>query len=162
MEENNNQNNKEQDYQRSQLHKIVAKLKPIIASKPEILFAYLFGSAATGKINKLSDIDLAIFIDPSYRHQSAGYGYQSEMIIELSAILSAQVDLVILNHASSFLRYQVLKKGILLFSRSNEMRRSFHEKTMRNYLDLKPLFKVQRDYMHKRLAAGKFGGSKNG
>jgi uncharacterized protein len=110
----------------------------------------------------LSDIDLAVFIDHTYQHSSAGYGYQSELIEELSALLSTCVDVVILNNASTILKYQVIKKGDLIISRSNDDRRAFHEKAVRDYLDLKPLLKVQHDYLRKRLLTGNYGGEKHG
>ncbi len=137
---------------------ILSKLEPELSSRPEILFAYLFGSVAGGTANRLSDIDLAVYLDPGYRHQDRGYGYQSELITELSALLSTPVDAVILNTASTVLKYQVIKNGILIFSRSNEVRRGFHEKTVRDYLDLKPLLKVQQQCLRKRFSNLSAGG----
>lgn len=49
------------------------------------------------------------------------------------------VDLVVLNKASIYLRYQVLKGGELLFCGSEESRLKFHEETIRFYLDFLPL-----------------------
>lgn len=45
------------------LEEIKTKLKNFFSQKPEIKFAYLFGSLARKKINKLSDIDLAVYIN---------------------------------------------------------------------------------------------------
>ncbi len=134
------------------LEEICNALKQEISARPEIIFAYLFGSVATKKANTLSDIDLAIYLDPNYRHRKQGYGYQSELIAELSSLLSAPVDVVILNKASTILKYQVIKNGVLIFSRCNKTRREFHEKTIRHYLDLKPLLKVQQHYLRQRFS----------
>jgi len=141
---------------------IVSKLKSFLSPKPEIVFGYLFGSQATGSAGRLSDIDLAVYIDPSFRPPQEGYGYQSELIAELSAFLGTTVDVVLLNNASILLKHQVLKKGVLIHSRSHQERRSFHERTIRAYLDFKPLLKTQHEYMRKRIFACTLGSEENG
>ncbi len=137
---------------------IRSKLFPFFSERKEIVFVYLFGSAAVGKAGKLSDIDLALYIDPGLIPVAYGYGYQSEAIVELQSILKSKVDLVVLNEAPTVLRFQVLKNGALIYCASEDERRNFHEHTMKKYLDLKPLLRVQGYYLHKRLAEGKFGG----
>ena len=137
---------------------IISKLEPVLQAMPEITFAYIFGSVSKGTAGPLSDIDIAVYLDPSYRHISAGYGYKSEIISELSQLLAKKVDVVILNQASTLLKHRVISNGILIFSRSKEERRVFHENTVRNYLDLKPLYKVQQEYLHKRLSSSTPGG----
>ncbi len=138
------------------------KLAPFFHEKPEIIFAYLFGSLARGTAGKLSDIDLAIYVAPFCLSQSGGYGYQGDKIVELQALLKSKVDVVLLNTASTMLKFQVLKNGILIYCRSEKERRLFHEKTMAQYLDLKPLLKIQSYYLHKRLAEGVYGGGSGG
>lgn len=41
---------------------VLPKIIPVIASKPEIVFAYLFGSVAAESAGELSDVDLAVFL----------------------------------------------------------------------------------------------------
>ncbi len=137
---------------------LIAKLAPILSARPEILFAYLFGSVAKGTAGKISDVDVAVFLDPTVELCEEGFGYLSALTEELSAILSTRVDVVILNRAKILLKYQVLKNGLLLHAKSNEARRTFHELTIREYLDFKPALQVQREYMRKRLLNGRFGG----
>lgn len=141
---------------------ILEKLQPALASKPEILFAYLFGSVAAGTAGRLSDVDIAVYLDLTYQNLETGFGYRSELISELSALLKLSVDVVMLNNAKIMLKYQVITNGILIFSRSNADRRAFHEKTLREYLDFKPFIKVQQEYLHKRLLNGSFGGGETG
>ncbi len=136
---------------------VLAKLQDFVSTRPEIVFAYLFGSYATGTAGRLSDVDVAIYIDQETNIEDSGYGYKSEIISDLSSLLEVGVDVVILNHASTILKHQVIMNGILIYSRANALRRTFHEQTTRDYLDLKPLLKVQRDYMRKRITDGTFG-----
>jgi uncharacterized protein len=141
---------------------LIARLTPVLTAKAEIIFAYLFGSTAKGTAGRKSDVDLAVFLDPAVTIDEEGYGYLSVLTEELSALLGTRVDVVILNTAKTVLKYQVLKSGILLFTKSNETRRTFHERTIREYLDFKPALKVQRQYLHKRLLNGTFGGEHPG
>ncbi|HSW36149.1 MAG TPA: nucleotidyltransferase domain-containing protein [Candidatus Limnocylindrales bacterium] len=137
---------------------MLSKITPVIASKPEIEFAYLFGSVAAETAGMLSDVDLAVYVDSACEIPASGFGYQSELITELAELLACRVDVVILNDASIMLKHQVIKNGILVYSRSHDERRAFHEKAVREYLDFKPLLKVQGEYIRKRLLAGTFGG----
>ena len=137
---------------------IRSKLFQIFSERKEILFAYLFGSVAKGSAGRLSDIDVAVYLDSSQIPQVQGYGYKSELLVDLQNVLKDKVDLVILNEASTVLKFQVLKNGTLIYCTSEDERRYFHEHTMKKYLDLKPLLRLQSYYLHKLLAEGKFGG----
>lgn len=139
-----------------------ARLGPFFKGRSEVVFAYLFGSISRGTAGELSDIDLAVFIGPPGLPQTGNYGYQSDLSVELQALLEKEVDLVLLNDASAALRYRVLRDGCLIFCRSEKERRLFHERAVMQYLDLQPLLRVQRHYLHKRLAEGVFGGGSGG
>jgi len=41
------------------------KIVKVLSSKEEVLFAYLFGSAAKKKTSKLSDVDIGVYLDKS-------------------------------------------------------------------------------------------------
>lgn len=141
---------------------MISRLAAIVAAKPEIRFAYLFGSMARRTAGKFSDLDIAVFLDPSYLISETGYGYQSELAPAIKAELAREIDVVILNQASIVLKFQVLKNGVLIYCRSDAERRSFHENTIKIYLDIKPLLKIQSDYLRKRIEAGTFGGGNVG
>lgn len=138
------------------------KTQPFFASRQEVLFAYLFGSVAAEKATSLSDIDIAVCLDPAFQEPSIGYGYQSELITELSAMLETRTDVVILNKATLALKFQVINKGVLIYNRDDYARRDFHEKTVRDYLDFKPFLEVQAQYLKKRLREKTFGGGQAG
>lgn len=111
---------------------------------PYIRFAYLFGSLASGNAGALSDIDIAVFFDDTITDgRGLTYSPECELSSDLEQILGQPVDLAVLNTASVFLRYQVLKKGELLFCRSEKERIQFHEETIRSYLDFLPFRAVQ-------------------
>ncbi len=144
------------------VEQVQSRLLSFFDRRPEIIFAYLFGSVAKGTAGKLSDIDIAVFVDALHLPPNRGYGYQSELVVELQSILNAPVDVVILNDTPTILKFNVLQSGILIFCRLEDKRRAFHEEVVRTYLDFKPLLEIQNLYLYRQVAEGTFGGGKTG
>lgn len=138
------------------------RLREILASRPEILFAFLFGSFARGRANNLSDVDVALYVDQDRMPPSGPYGYTSDLIVELRRQLKREVDVIILNEAPLILRFHVLQEGKLLFCREPAVRIHFHEKTVRTFLDFQPLLRIQAQCLRRRLESGLFGGGRGG
>jgi predicted nucleotidyltransferase len=86
-------------------------LQSAMKEKEEIVFAYLFGSMAIGTENILSDIDIAVYLDLDKVPESGNFGYKSELVLSLEALLPRKVDLVILNEAPIFLAFNIIKNG---------------------------------------------------
>lgn len=133
------------------------KIAEVLAPIPYVSFAYLFGSQATGTARVLSDVDIAVFFDQTADYKGGTYGPECELIPDLERVLGRPVDLAVLNRASNLLCFQVLKKGELLFCRSEEARIRFHEAIVRTYLDFLPFRTVQNEYLKKRIFEGTFG-----
>ncbi|MCX6112568.1 MAG: nucleotidyltransferase domain-containing protein, partial [Proteobacteria bacterium] len=90
------------------INEITEKLNKYFNEHVEILFAVLFGSIAKGTANKMSDIDIAVMVDPKF-DKSFPYGHQAELIADFMRILKRNdVDVVILNDAKILLKHQVL------------------------------------------------------
>ncbi len=123
---------------------IIKKTADFFIKRPEVKFAYLFGSVAAGKSNKLSDVDLAVFIDDDYLGKNKfAYGYKAELITELIKVLRTNnVDLVILNNIPALLKHKILTKGKLLVCRDDSERIRFQVKTLNGYNDFKYLFSI--------------------
>jgi len=119
------------------------KLSNYFINHKEILFAYIFGSQITKKANKLSDIDIAIFVDKTkINDKMYRYGYQAEILTEIMNLLStSKVDLVILNNVKSFLRHRVIYFGELIHSINEKERINFQVDTINKYMDYKMLQK---------------------
>lgn len=118
---------------------IKKKLADYFKNHEEIRFSYIFGSITTKKTNKFSDIDVAIFIDfKRINVKNYRYGYQAEILTDLMQLLGTKsVDLVILNHAKSLLRHQVIYYGKLIYSISEQERINFQVDTINKYMDYK-------------------------
>lgn len=123
----------------------IEKLKKTITgyleTKKEILFAYIFGSLVKKTANKLSDVDIAIYIDEEKIDNSKfRYGYQAEFLTDLIKILQTRkVDLVILNSAPPLLKHRVVYHGELIYSVDEKERIRFQVDTLNRYMDYKML-----------------------
>lgn len=132
-------------------------IKDFLYNREEVVFAYLYGSMARGKENKLSDIDIAVYIDESKKPASGTFGYRSELITELQSLVKREVDLVILSEVSILLAVNILKNGKLLFTKSKKKRIEFHKNIMRKYLDFIPIYNLQEKYLKENLEEGRYG-----
>ncbi len=134
------------------------KLKDHLSQKDEIIFAYIYGSVARNQDTRLSDIDLAIYIDEDKKPAAGPFGYRSDLIAELQPLAGNDIDLIILNEASNLLAYNVFKEGSLLFNKDPDLRTRVQAKTVDKYLDFLPMLRVQEKYLKERIEQNRFGG----
>ena len=132
-----------------------------LRSRPEVLLAYLFGSAAQGRTHSLSDVDIAVLVDEVQFRELDGrtpWGYQASLSAELAGILQRDdVDLVLLHGAPPLLKHQVVRFGRVLFSRDEEIRVDFEVRVHQEYLDTKHLREIQQAYLYETIREGRFG-----
>ena len=108
------------------------KAEAYLKSRPEVNFAYLFGSLAKGKPLPLSDVDIAVYLSES----SDVLEKKLEILGELIAILETdEIDLVILNEAPLALRMKILEYKKLIVDNAPFLRHRYESLTMREYFD---------------------------
>jgi len=122
----------------------------------EVSASYIFGSAGKGKTTGESDIDIAVLIDESKLKKKNFELLKRKYYAASPAFSMRPVDIVILNTAPPFLKYQILKTGRILFDRSRKLRVRFTERAITEYLDYKPiediyLKAVARRFREKRI-----------
>jgi len=108
----------------------ISKIKKFCTEYPTIAAARIFGSTATGKNRRKSDIDIAIVV----KHEIAAME-RVEMETTLSNILQRDVDLVIFDQGSSLLQHQILKYGHLIYEADPKVRVQQEVSARRTYLD---------------------------
>lgn len=114
---------------------IIEKLRPVFESNKKIELAYLFGSTAKDKLTPISDIDVAILINKNVDKKSWRQ-LRIQLIGQImDALLTNDVDLVILNDSPILLRYEVIKNGALLTCKSLEIKHRFFVQTTKEYCD---------------------------
>jgi uncharacterized protein len=106
-----------------------------LSSHPDIIFAYLYGSAKDEFL--VGDIDIAVYFK-DYISQEEQNDITLTLTMELSSELGLPVDVHPLNHTYAGFRFHVTE-GSVLFSGDEETRLEFVESTWREYLDFKPL-----------------------
>ena len=121
-----------------------------MASKPEILAAYIFGSVVSGHTRATSDVDLAVLLDPEFM-KGLPLKYRTDLIVEAgSALETFDVDVVLLNQAPAALAYNVITKGKLVYERSRSARVAFQIRNLNLFLDLEPIHKIRLHYLKRR------------
>lgn len=117
-------------------------IAPGIFSKHPVLFAYLYGSYATGVVHPFSDLDIGIYIDkvPDSKH------------LELELSLSLEIDANIENGVASEVRIinnlplvilgKTITEGALIYSRDEIIRVDFETSVRSAYFDFLPV--IQR------------------
>ena len=101
---------------------------------PRVVFAYVFGSAAAGRLGPLSDVDVAVYLE------DAGDPIEGrlEAIGAITAHLGTdEVDLVVLNTAPTALVGRVLQNRRVICDREPFRRHRFESLALREFLDFR-------------------------
>jgi predicted nucleotidyltransferase len=124
-------------------------LKKVFKKYPEIEAVYLFGSAATGKLHRESDIDLALYPDsPKLREKKL------DILTELARLGFCNVDLVFMDKNDIVLQYEAVRQNIVVYQAPRFDRGTTYSKIVRQYLDFYPYLTVQRKAYKKRILGG--------
>lgn len=120
------------------------EVKKFLQKQDPVELAYLFGSVAIQKAGKLSDIDLAIFLDESIEKKER-FMIKLRLISDLENILKTdRLDLVIMNDAPISLNFEIIKANYPLFIRDKNLKVDLEHYIISRYLD--------RQYYDKRCA----------
>jgi len=127
-------------------------LAAVFARYP-VAAAYLFGSQATGATTPLSDVDIAVLLDPGL---PAAGEVQAMLISDLMlALHRSDVDVVVLNTAPPLLKERAISRGHLLYCRDDIARVRFEVATRREYIDTQPLRDAQDRALLERHAGSR-------
>ena len=107
------------------------RVKEALIRREEVLFAYLFGSAAERRDSELSDVDIAVYLDPSLPRAR-----MMEILAEIASELEPRlkVDLVLLNAASPSLSFEAIR-GEPIVVRNEGALKEFVYRTLKVYHD---------------------------
>lgn len=113
-----------------------SRIKSIIENlkKYPIVFAYLFGSQAKGKFSRLSDIDLAVFIDRKIP-KSERFDMRLRLANDLSAMGGKRVDVIVMNDISIQLAYEIIKYGKAILCKDRDSMINAEIEILSKYLD---------------------------
>lgn len=131
-----------------EIEKYLSEIKKVL-EKNSVIFAYLFGSYATGIRGKLSDVDIAVFLDKKLSAKER-FDRKLKIMSDISALLRKdEIDVVILNSAYPLLEHRIIKQGTLIFSSDEKERIEYESKAIMRYLDFKPFIqKYTEETLH--------------
>jgi predicted nucleotidyltransferase len=128
-----------------------------LASRPEILDAYVFGSHARGEAQPHSDLDVAVYLDPGTIADTT-FGYAAELSADLMKALGRDaVDVAILNRASPLLYARVLRDGIRIVTRDSTATTTREGQALSRYCDFVPQLRKIDAAHASRIDRGSFG-----
>ena len=125
---------KENKVDKEMKESIVKILKKYLSVVEGVIFAYLHGSFMED--GGFKDIDIALFMKEPIEVLKV----ESDISCDLKEKTGYPVDVKVINNASVAFQMAVLKKGIVLLSRSEDVRIDFVEEVSRKY----------REYVHFR------------
>ena len=114
----------------------IQDLTPIFRRRKNIAAVYIFGSTATGRDRRGSDIDLAIIVKKAIARRE-----RLRLEADLSGRLRRDVDLVVFGQAAPLLQHQILKYGRLVCENDPAERVRQEVRARAEYLDTRRLFR---------------------
>ena len=114
-------------------------LLPVLKKYPQIAFAYLFGSVATGEQTVLSDIDIAIF---HYYNSVFSFDDTLQFQGDCCRVLKRNdIDVLVLNKTSNLILLEdVIRNGQIIYNSAPQLVDDFELNTLHLVCD----FKYQR------------------
>lgn len=131
---------------------IIEKIRNFLFEKEEIIFAYIFGSF----VNKeyYNDIDIAVYLDREFNKNDVTkfpYGYESNLISELSLLAREKIDFVVINNSDITLQQRIVNKGVIIFSKDEKKRISYENYIRKLYIDADNIRKIKRKYLVRKI-----------
>lgn len=105
-----------------------------------LVAAWLFGSAAAGRLHAESDVDVGVLLDPQV-HRSARDRFEARIALSgalAEALGDRIVDVVILNDVSPLFARRIVREGRLLLCRDAAAEHAFRRDVQLRAADLDP------------------------
>lgn len=116
----------------------IPDVRRILLHDNNVIFAYLFGGLAEGKVKPLSDIDIAVYL----RDADNLAEYKLNLFDRLTdALRTSELDLIILNIAPLSIAGRILLNKQILVDKDLPIRHSYESLTLRKFFD----FRIKED-----------------
>lgn len=130
------------------------KLREYFVRQDDVELAILFGSVAVNRTTPMSDIDIGVYFKDGEDKLKLG-----ERQIDITCAIMKlygvnRVDVVILNLANPFLRFQVVKYGRLIYARDEKEFYKFKAASLGRYQDIRPMYELYDRIAENRLRRG--------
>ncbi|MCF6149101.1 MAG: nucleotidyltransferase domain-containing protein [Candidatus Kuenenia sp.] len=103
-----------------------------------VVFAYLFGSAVSGNMTTLSDIDIAVFLKKQ-KPDDSFFDMKLSLYADFCRVLKRNdVDVVVLNTTINIMLLdEIIRYGTVLTDRNSNIRNEFECKVLHQFIDFK-------------------------
>jgi hypothetical protein len=136
------------------LDNLLKKLTIHFASLEEMVAVYLFGSYARGEADHLSDLDIALLLQPDLPRE-AMWRLGLRLDVEVCDLLGIEdVDVIVLNTAPLEAQFEVIRTGILLYSNDEGIRTEYEVQMMSAYWDFKKVLDEYDAYAFRCIRDG--------
>lgn len=134
------------------LGEIKDKAAKYFSTRAQVRFVYLFGSQAKNNTGKLSDIDIAVYLDEELNDDER-FALRLELINKVCEIVKTdKIDLIILNGSPLLLSFNVVHDGLILYSKDEIKRVQFEAKIMSLYFGQQYYYKRHARITINRIA----------
>jgi predicted nucleotidyltransferase len=135
----------------------LSKITEYLNNNPKVSAAWLFGSVATGKAGKRSDIDIAVlFISTLSKYER--FDLKLDLAGELTRLAGHDVDVIDIQSVPLYFQHQVRKTGRLIIEKDHDYRIAFDVNSRQKYFDMIPVLALR----NQRLIQRATGGTQNG
>jgi predicted nucleotidyltransferase len=125
-----------------------------LQGRPEVRLALLFGSSVTRGLERARDIDIAVsFTRPMSLMEQCHFGES------LEKVAGREVDLIDLDSASTLLRSEVARHGVVLWTRARRDLIEFRARVPLEFFDLQPFREHQAKGLRRALEASRWSSS---
>jgi predicted nucleotidyltransferase len=136
------------------LEDLTSRLSRALEARPEVRFAFLFGSSVSKDLDAAKDVDVAVaFTRPPTLLQ------QGTLAIQLEQVTGREVDLVDLDATSTLLRWEVVRHGIPLLARDPADLVEFRARVPLEYFDLEPFIVREAAGLRRALEQSRWSNS---
>ena len=125
--------------------------------RDHVVAGMLFGSQAAGTVGPLSDVDIAVWLDPQLPRERVAALRSKLSLAAIEALATDEVDVVVLNEAPPLLRHRALKGGTRLLDRDPRARIRLETAALLDYFDTAPLRETLAAGRRRRIQEGRFG-----
>ena len=128
---------------------------PDIFGDCPVLFAYLYGSYATGAVHPFSDVDIGVYVDEVSTREYLKLELSLALALDEKLDSAISSDVRVINNLPVMLAGRIITEGVLLFSKNDTVRVDFETSVRKIYFDFFPVLQgYQRAYL-EHIISGK-------
>lgn len=131
---------------------LIQKLRDFFAERQDIMFAWLFGSYATGFTTRFSDMDIAVYVED--HTVLTDMDWYLQLKADLMELVNKEIDLVVLNNAKPLIKHTANMQKKKLLSRNTLFEAEYSLRVVKEYNDVRYWARCSRQHLLR--------GNKNG